>query len=499
MLTALAPWGVVDQEVDAFILFALFTTMTNVNFAATRFDILIQQAIKVRDNIKARYQEAAGTAAETLSGPAADDVAQLEHSAKIQVNAGHEIVGEDVSGLRMLALYGLKGVAAYCHHARVLGQQDDAVDAEIERVLDYLANDPTDIEEILGECMAIGQLNIKVMELLDAANTGAFGPQEISQVRISPVAGKAILVSGHELHDLRDILEQTKNRNINIYTHGEMLPANAYPGLKQYPHLVGNYGGAWQDQQREFADFPGPIVLTSNCIIEPAKSYRQRIFTTGPVGWPGVRHINDGNYAPVIQAAMALPGFKKDAEEKTITTGFARHTVMSVADKIIDAVKTGTIKHFFVIGGCDGAAPGRNYYSKLAEQTPDDTVILTMGCAKYRFNKNDYGEIGGIPRLLDLGQCNDSYSALQIANALADAFNCGVNDLPLSLMVSWFEQKATAVLLSLLSVGVKGIHLGPTLPVYLTPSVISVLQERFDLRTNGDPTNDISMAMQKIV
>jgi hydroxylamine reductase len=309
------------------------------------------------------------------------------------------------------------------------------------------------------------------------------------------VAGKAILVSGHDLHDLAQLLEQTKDSGVNIYTHGEMLPAHAYPGLKRYPHLVGNYGTAWQNQQTEFAEFPGPIVLTSNCLIEPDKSYKQRIFTVGPVGWAGVRHIDNNDYKMVIQAAKALPGFKENAPEKSITTGFGHHTVLSVADKVIEGVKAGAIQHFFVIGGCDGAKPGRNYYTELAQSTPDNTVVLTLGCAKYRFNQHDFGDIGGIPRLLDLGQCNDAHSALKIAGALAGAFGCGVNDLPLSLMISWFEQKATAVLLSLLAVGVKGIHLGPTLPVFLTPNLLAVLQERFDIRVNNTPEADLKTAL----
>ena len=411
------------------------------------------------------------------------------------VNAGHEQAGEDVNGLRMLILYGMKGTCAYSHHARMLGYQEDEIDAEVERILDYLASNPTDIEDLLTQALSVGHLNLKVMDLLDRANNGTFGDQEITTVRMTPVAGKAILVSGHDLYDLSQILEQTKDTGINVYTHGEMLPAHAYPGLKKYPHLVGNYGGAWQEQQREFAEFPGPIVLTSNCLIEPARTYRQRIFTTGPVGWPGVRHIENGDYRQLIQAAKALPGFKEDAEEKTITTGFGHDTVLGLADKVIDAVKSGAIKRFFVIGGCDGAKPGRNYYTELADQTPDNTVMLTLGCAKFRFNKHEFGAIGDIPRLLDLGQCNDAHSAIKIAGALANAFGCGVNDLPLSLMISWFEQKATAVLLSLLAAGVKGIHLGPSLPAYLTPNLLAVLQERFDLRVNHTPEEDLKAAL----
>ncbi|EIJ34757.1 hydroxylamine reductase [Thiothrix nivea] len=495
--------GVVDKAVDDFIQYGFFTTLTNVNFTATRFVNMIHEAARIRDSIKTKYSEAAtdqGKPVEEPDGPAQfqpannmDDILKQESVAV--VNKDHDIVGEDVNGLRVLITYGMKGVCAYSHHARMLGYQEDAIDAEVERILAYLTTNPTDIEELLGQALAVGQLNLQVMDLLDRANNGTFGDQEITQVRVTPVAGKCLLVSGHDLHDMGQILEQTKDQGINVYTHGEMLPAHAYPGLKKYPHLVGNYGGAWQDQQQEFADFPGPIVLTSNCIIEPAKSYRQRIFTTGPVGWPGVRHIDNGNYAPAIQAAKALPGFKEDSEAKFITTGFGHKTVLGVADKVVDAVKSGAIQHFFVIGGCDGAKPGRNYYTELADKTPANSIMLTVGCAKYRFNQNDYGDIGGIPRLLDMGQCNDSYSAIKVASALAGAFECGVNDLPLSLMVSWFEQKATAVLLSLLAAGVKGIHLGPSLPPYLTPNLLAVLTERFDLRVNHTPEEDLQTAL----
>ena len=495
----------VDKKVDDFIQYGFFTTLTNVNFNATRFVNMIQQAANVRNEVKAQYEAAAAARGVTVQQPAgaaqfqpaATMDAILQQKAVAAVNHDQAIVGVDVIGLRMLILYGMKGVCAYSHHARVLGFYDDGVDAEIERILAYLATDPADMEALLAQSLAVGQVNLQVMELLDRANNETFGHQEISQVRVTPVAGKAILISGHDLHDLDQLLQQTAGTGVNVYTHGEMLPAHAYPGLKKYPHLVGNYGGAWQDQQAEFAAFPGAILMTSNCLIEPDRSYRQRIFTTGPVGWAGVRHIDNGDFRFVIQAAKALPGFKEDAQTKTITTGFGHHTVLGVADKVVDAVKAGAIQHFFVIGGCDGAKLGRNYYTELASQTPDNTVMLTLGCAKYRFNKQAFGDIGGIPRLLDLGQCNDAHSALKIAGALANAFGCGVNDLPLSLMISWFEQKATAVLLSLLVVGVKGIHLGPSLPAYLTPNLLAVLQKRFDLRVNDTAEADLQKALQR--
>ncbi len=298
--------------------------------------------------------------------------------------------------------------------------------------------------------------------------------------------------------DLHAILVATQGTGVDVYTHGELLPAHAYPALKAFPHLAGNYGGAWQDQQQDFATFPGAIIMTSNCIIEPLSTYRQRIFTTGPVGWPGVRHLpslEDGGSLPAIKAAQALPGFAADAPEETITIGFGHHTVLSVAGDVVDAVKSGAISHFFLIGGCDGALPGRNYYSEFAEATPEDSVILTLGCAKYRFNRQEFGTVAGLPRLLDVGQCNDSYSAIRIASALAEAFECGVNDLPLTLVVSWFEQKAAAVLLTLLSLGIKGIKLGPTLPAFLTPTLLNVLVEKFDIAPIGDPLADLEAAM----
>jgi len=400
-------------------------------------------------------------------------------------------------GLRALVLYGLKGVCAYAHHACVLGQEDEAVYSGIEDALSFLASKPTDMNALLERALALGTLNLRVMELLDAANTGNFGTPEPTAVRVTPVAGKAILVSGHDLKDLSALLEQTKDTGIQIYTHGELLPAHSYPQLKAYAHLAGNYGGAWQDQQSEFARFPGPILMTSNCIIEPHASYRQRIFTTGPVGWPGVRHIENHDYSSLIQAARALPGFSATAEEKKITIGFGRDAVLGVADQVIAGVKSGAIRHFFLVGGCDGAASGRNYYTEFAEQAPQDTVVLTLGCNKYRFNQHDFGDIGGIPRLLDLGQCNDSYSAIRIAVALANAFECGVNDLPLTLIVSWFEQKAAAVLLTLLALNIRNIHLGPTLPAFLTPNLVNILVDKFALRPIGNAQTDIANALQR--
>jgi hydroxylamine reductase len=498
--------GQADAEADSFILYGLFTTLTNVNFNRNRFVEMIAQAARLRDRLRDAYEAAASAAgrvpAMLTSDPAvfvpSESVPGLMAQAKrVGVHAGLEDVGADVIGLRALVLYGLKGVAAYAHHAEVLGQRREAIGAGIAHALDFLATDPVDLEAILEEALALGRLNFTVMETLDAANTGTFGTPVPTQVRITPVAGKAILVSGHDLGDLAAVLEATKDKGINVYTHGEVLPAHGYPKLHAYPHLVGNYGGAWQNQQQEFAAFPGAIVMTSNCIIEPNALYRNRIFTSGPVGWPGLRHIGDGDFSPVVQAALALPGFTQTAPEKTILVGFGREAVLSVADKVIDAVKAGAIEHFFLVGGCDGASPGRNYYTEFADAVPQNSMVLTLGCAKFRFNTHDFGSVAGLPRLLDIGQCNDAYSAVQIALALAGAFNCGVNDLPLSLVVSWFEQKATAVFLTLLALGVRNVRLGPSLPGYLTPALLDILVNRFGVLPITNAQDDIKSCLDR--
>jgi len=503
--TRLHALGQPDAAADSFILYALFTTLTNVNFNRARFVEMIAKAARLRDRLRGAYEQAANAAGqtpETLTGAAAfvpaDSLAGLLAQANIaSVRAGLDAAGADVIGLRALVLYGLKGVAAYAHHAEVLGETREEIGAAIAHALNFLAADPVDIEDLLEEALALGRVNFMVMEALDAANTGTYGAPAPTKVRITPVEGKAILVSGHDLRDLAAILEGTKDKGINVYTHGEMLPAHSYPELHAYPHLVGNYGGAWQNQQQEFAAFPGAIVMTSNCLIEPGALYRNRIFTAGPVGWPGLRHIGDGDFSLVVRAALALPGFRATEPEKAITVGFGREAVLGVAGTVIDAVKSGAIKHFFLIGGCDGAAPGRNYYTEFAEAAPQDTVLLTLGCGKYRFNTHEFGDIGGVPRLLDMGQCNDSYSALVVAQALAKAFDCGVNELPLSLIVSWFEQKAAAVFLTLLALGVRNVRLGPTLPAFLTPALLNVLVNRFGIQPITTADADIAAALNR--
>jgi len=490
--------GVVDREADVFIIEALFTTITNVNFDADVLGARLREAREVGGRLKARYEQAcsdAGKEPEALccdECPLAEGIDGLVAQAEaLQIAKRREADGDDVVGLQELITYGLKGAAAYADHAQILGVADDEIFAEFNEALDYLAGNPTDIGELTARALKVGELNLKVMALLDTANTDAYGHPEPTAVRITPVAGKCILISGHDLKDLEELLQQTEGKGINVYTHGEMLPCLAYPELKKHKHLVGNYGGAWQDQRKEFDEFPGAVLMTTNCIQKPRDSYASRIFTTGLVGWPGVTHVADGDFAPVIDAALAADGFAETAEEKTITIGFARNAVLGVADKVIEAVKGGRIRHFFLIGGCDGAKPGRNYYTELAEKVPDDCVILTLACGKYRFNKLEFGDIGGIPRLLDIGQCNDAHSAVQIAVALAGAFDCGVNDLPLSIVLSWYEQKAVAILLSLLHLGIKDIRIGPSLPAFITPAVLNVLVENFNVAPVTTPEDDL--------
>jgi hydroxylamine reductase len=400
--------------------------------------------------------------------------------------------GKEIGNLQELVLYGLKGVAAYAAHALALGAGDPASYGKIHEILDFLTQPAPKAEELLAKALAVGELNYRVMEILDKAHTETFGHPVPSKVRLHARKGKAILVSGHDLHDLYALLEQTKGLGLQIYTHGEMLPAHGYPKLKAYEHLAGNYGGAWTDQADEFAEFPGAILMTSNCIQEPKLKYKNRIFTSGAVAWPGVAHIADQDFSSVIAAALEAPGYAEDGSDEEITVGFGHNAVLSVAGKVIDAVKGGAIRHFFLIGGCDGARSGRSYYTELAESIPSDCLILTLACGKFRFNKLDFGEIGGLPRLLDIGQCNDTYSALQIALALAKAFECGVNDLPLSLVLSWYEQKAVAVLLTLLHLGVRNIRIGPTLPVFLSPGVIELLHEKFNLMAIKTAEEDLS-------
>ena len=497
--------GARDRDVDVFVIEAFFSTLTNVNFDPQRFKDLMKEAAQMKDRAQRLYEQSArraGRVPERLECPVAwwegrDDLLTLINKGReVGIDRRIEKLGNTIAGLQELIEYGLKGVAAYADHAQILGKEDEQLYAAFHEMLDYLTRGPTDINDLLQRALQVGAVNLKAMELLDAANTGTYGHPEPTRVRITPVKGKCILVSGHDLKDLEELLKQTQGKGINVYTHGEMLACNAYPALKKYKHLVGNYGGAWQVQRNEFEAFPGAILMTTNCLQQPKESYRARIFTSGVVGWPDVVHIANRDFTPVIEAALAAPGFPVDVPAKYITIGFARNTIMSVAGKVIDLVKQGNIRHFFLIGGCDGAKPGRNYYTQFAEQVPADCVILTLACGKYRFNKLEFGQIEGIPRLLDCGQCNDAYSAVQVAVALANAFGCGVNDLPLSLVLSWFEQKAVAILLTLLHLGLRNIRIGPSLPAFVTPDVLNVLVDKFNIKPITTVNEDLAATLK---
>ena len=496
-----AELGARDPEVDRAILDFLFATVTNVDFDPERLRGHLVDAARIRDRAKKLYENAcakAGKTPETLDGPthwqpAADLAGLTRQGEDFLLTKRQTRLGNDVTGLQELVLYGLKGAAAYADHARILGYEDPDVYATFHAALDFLTQENPASDALLEWVMKAGELNLTVMGLLDAANTSTYGQPEPTSVRVTPIRGKCICVSGHDLKDLEELLKQTEGKGINVYTHGEMLPCHAYPKLKQYKHLVGNYGGAWQDQRTEFETFPGAILMTTNCIQKPKESYLHRIFTSGLVAWPCVRHIGpDHDFSPVIKAALAEPGFLEDAPEQKITVGFGHHAVLGVAEKIVAAVKNKQIRHFFLVGGCDGAKSGRNYYTVFAQKVPKDCVVLTLACGKYRFNKLDFGSIDGVPRLLDIGQCNDAFSAVKIATALADAFKCEVNQLPLSLILSWYEQKAVAILLTLLYLGIKNIRLGPSLPAFITPSVLNVLVEKFNIAPITTPEADLA-------
>lgn len=478
--------GIVDAAIDRFTAEATFACLTNVDFDPSRFETWIKKTVQLRNDLRAKLESAGGTVdsdAAALSFIPAVDLAGMEVQGAALDFIRSLDENEDLRSLKQVALYGVRGLAAYADHAAILGQQDDTVYEFIQQALADLTRMDLGLEELVGVAMKCGEVNLKAMELLDAGNTGTYGHPVPTPVPLGHKAGKAILVTGHDLKDLQMLLEQTQGKNITVYTHGEMLPCHGYPELKKYDHFYGHYGTAWQNQQKEFVEFPGAILFTTNCIQKPRDTYKDNVFTTGLVGWPGLVHIGDDkDFSPVIEKALALPGFASDEDKGEVLTGFARNTVLGVADKVIEAVKAGAIKHFFLVGGCDGAKPGRNYYTDFVEQVPEDCIVLTLACGKFRFFDKKLGDIGGIPRLLDVGQCNDAYSAIQIAVALAGAFDCGVNDLPLSLILSWYEQKAVVILLTLLSLGIKDIRLGPTLPAFITPNVLNVLVENFAIK-----------------
>jgi hydroxylamine reductase len=485
--------GVSDPEADRFTSKALFSTLTNVDFDPTRFVELINETVKHREVLKEKVRSAGGKTGFT-EGPA---VFKPESSLEAMVNQGEKVgvksdpdVNPDILSLKELLVYGLKGAVAYADHAAILGQEDERVYAFMHEALAATLDGSLGVEELVGLVLKCGEINLRAMELLDAAHTGTYGHPVPTPVSLGAKKGKAILVSGHDLKDLELLLQQTEGKEINVYTHGEMLPCHGYPGLKKYPHFFGHYGTAWQNQAKEFAKFPGAILMTTNCIQKPQESYKDNIFTTGLVGWPGVAHVSK-DFTPVIQKALEMPGFTEDVEGKSVLVGFGRNAVLGVADKVIAAVKSKAIRHFFLVGGCDGAKPGRSYYTEFVEKVPKDCVVLTLACGKFRFFDKDLGDIGGIPRLLDIGQCNDAYSAVQIAVALSKAFDVGVNDLPLSMILSWYEQKACAILLSLLYLGIKDIRLGPSLPAFVSPNVLDVLVKNFNIMPIKTPDEDL--------
>jgi hydroxylamine reductase len=478
--------GVVDQEVNLFLAQGLFSTLTNVDFDPERFEKLIRKSVVLRERLKTKVKAAGGRTDFTHGSASYAPAATIEGLAKkgreVREHVPDAMINPDIQSLQDILLFGLKGVAAYADHAQILGKTDDRVYAFMAKALAAMTGTDLGLNEWIGLVLKCGEVNLWTMEILDAGNTGTYGHPVPTKVPLGAKKGKAILVSGHDLKDLEMILKQSEGKGINVYSHGEMLPAHGYPSLKKYPHFYGHYGTAWQNQHKEFAHFPGAIVMTTNCIQKPLTSYKDNLFTCGLVGWPDVTHIGDGNFAPVIEKALSLPGFAEDAPGKEVISGFARNTVLGVADKVIDAVREGNIRHFFLVGGCDGAKPGRNYYTEFVEKAPKDTIVMTLACGKFRFFDKNLGDIGGIPRLLDIGQCNDAYSAIQIALALSKAFNLPVNELPLSLVLSWYEQKAVAILLTLLHLGIKDIRLGPTLPAFITPNVLDVLVKNFDIK-----------------
>ena len=498
--------GFADADADRFVIEALFSTVTNVDFDPQRLKALIDRAGQVKAALKRTLQERhAGRHGQPFAGPFPEPVefipaGTLEGllsqgaAAGIMANPG---LNPDIRSLRELLAYGLKGMAAYADHAAILGERDEAVDAFFHKALAAMIDDALDLNALFELNMELGRVNLRCMELLDRAHTGRFGHPRPTPVPLGVRQGPAILVSGHDLLDLYELLRQTEGLGVSVYTHGEMIPAHGYPGLKKFAHLAGNYGGAWQDQQKEFERFPGPILMTTNCIQKPRPSYMDRIYTTGLVAWPGVVHLPDRNdFSKLIAKAVELKGFAADEPGRTITVGFGHEAVLGAAEQVKAAVQAGKIRHFFLIGGCDGAKSGRNYYTEFAEKVPSDCLILTLACGKYRFNKLDFGSVAGLPRLMDVGQCNDAYSAIQVALALSKAFGVGVNELPLSLILSWYEQKAVVVLLTLLALGLRHIRLGPTLPAFLTANVLKVLVDKFAVKPIGSADEDIRLCLQ---
>ncbi|MBP7528484.1 MAG: hydroxylamine reductase [Syntrophorhabdaceae bacterium] len=487
-------YGFTGKEMNILAAEALFHTLTNVDFDPERLKILIGRVAAERDSLIGKIASKGGNTILPGGRTPTKPETSIAGLVKQGEAVGFQVVKNedpDITSLMHTVVFGLRGVAAYAYHAALLGKEDDAVYTFIYEALSEVLQNKLGLNDWLGLVLKCGEINLRAMELLDAANTETYGHPVPTQVPLGAKKGKAILVSGHDLKDLEDILKQTEGKGIYVYTHGEMLPCHGYPNLKKYSHFYGHYGTAWQNQHKEFAAFPGSIIMTTNCIQRPLESYSANIFTTGPVAWPGVAHIAGGDFTPAIDKALALPGFGADSNGNSVMVGFARNAIMSVADKVIDAVKAGKIRHFFLVAGCDGAKPGRNYYTEFVEKVPADCVVLTLACGKFRFFDKQLGDIGGIPRLLDVGQCNDAYSAIQIAVALAKAFNVSVNELPLSLVLSWYEQKAVAILLTLLYLGIKNMRLGPTLPAFITPNILNVLVEKYNIKPITTPDADL--------
>jgi hydroxylamine reductase len=481
--------GKKDAEIDRFMIEGLFTTVTNVDFDAAAIEKILRKGAEIKEKAKVLAGTVSGTIPAAAQWQPAADLDGL-----VQQGEAHglksDAIDPDVKSVQEIIIYGIKGYAAYADHALTLGAENDEIYAFTHKALATTLDPSLGLMDFVGLAMECGRINLVTMELLNKAHTDHYGHPVPTPVNLGTKAGKAILVTGHDLRMLEELLKQTEGKGINIYTHGEMLPAHGYPGLKKYAHLAGNFGGAWQDQAKEFVNFPGAIIFNTNCIQKPADSYKDRLFTWGLVQWPDVKHVDGWDFSAVINKALEGEGFAENPGQE-ILTGFGHNAVLGVADKVIDAVKAGAIRHFFLVGGCDGAKSGRNYYTEFAEKAPKDTVILTLACGKYRFNKLDFGDIGGIPRLLDIGQCNDAYSAIQIAVALANAFECEVNDLPLSMILSWYEQKAVAILLTLLHLGIKNIKIGPSLPAFITPNVLNFLVENFNIGPIGTAEEDL--------
>ena len=476
----------VDKSIVTFIENSLFTTLTNVNFDADVHVEMLRESQKIKEALRKKVGKIKNDTDHATYNLSETKAEMIEDAKKAGIMYDQNL-DPDIRSLRQTIVYGLKGISAYGHQARELGYYDDQVDNFYIRALEATTDDNLSVEELIRWTMRTGDMSVAVMKKLDEANTTVYENPSPHKVNVHIKKGPFIIVSGHDLKDLEMLLEQTEGKGINIYTHGEMIPSHGYPGLKKYSHLVGNFGGAWQDQQKEFDNIPGCILMTTNCLMRPRETYKDRIFTTSVVGWDGVKHIAKGkdgkkDFSEIINKALELGGYEEDQEPHEILVGFGHHATLSNAETIVNAVKEGKIRHFFLIGGCDGARPGRNYYTEFAKMVPEDCIILTLACGKYRFNKLEFGEVSGVPRLLDVGQCNDVYSAVRIATALADAFGTDVNGLPLSLIISWYEQKAVADLLALLSLGIKGIFLGPTLPAFLSPNVLQYLVDTFDLR-----------------